>query len=112
MKTLLFLVLVVLEIITSPPAHAHGLGATCWARPFTAHRDNPSMNMCSPVGETQYPGINGFAGKALVIEECQRRNALDYGCAHGECCFPQCARVAICLWPTPNSVGPDEGIEL
>jgi len=82
-------------------AQAEGLGVTCWARPVSLHRVH-KHNVCFRVPETQYPGINGLAARPLTIKQCQDANALDPGCEHGACCYPQCEKVTTCLGLTPN----------
>ncbi len=91
-------------LVPGPYAYAEGLGATCWARPYSANRYDHTSNMCQVVGETQFPGpINSLGAKPNIIKMCIEKNALDYGCDHeGGCCATQCERVAVCLYLTPN----------
>ncbi len=102
--------LVLLEAGSAQADQHAGLGATCWARPFTRHKTG-GWNVCRTVPEQQYPGVHAFAAPKLIVKECRDLNALDEGCAHGSCCYPQCQKVAVCIGPTPNRIGTDQSGE-
>lgn len=89
--------------VATRTAQAEGIGATCWAKPFTAHKTG-GYNVCRTVPDTQFPGLNMIAARSLTIKKCEEENAMDYGCSEGKCCFQQCKQVANCIYGTPNIV--------